>query len=100
MRVNSHYLAALFEPDSVAVIGATERGGSIGAVLMDNMISAGFTGALYPVNPKYRWVRGRRCYRGVAELPQPIDLATVAEARWGERRAITPPANPAARRAE
>ena len=78
MRTNPHYLAPLFEPDSVAIIGATERAGAIGAVLLDNMISAGFAGALYPVNPKYRWVRGRRCYRGVAELPQPTDLAVVA----------------------
>ena len=75
---NTHYLAPLFEPDSVAVIGATERPGAIGAVLMDNMLSAPYAGALHAVNPKYRSVRGVKCYRSIAELPQPVDLAVIA----------------------
>ncbi len=75
---NTHYLAPLFEPDSVAVIGATERLGAIGAVLMENMLSAKYAGALHAVNPKYRWVRGVKCYRSIVELPQPVDLAVIA----------------------
>ncbi|MGZ5095421.1 MAG: CoA-binding protein, partial [Burkholderiales bacterium] len=60
--INSHYLAPLFEPGSVAVIGATERKDAIGAVLMENMLSARYSGALYAVNPKYSQVRGVKCY--------------------------------------
>ena len=75
---STHYLAPLFEPDSVAVIGATERRGAIGNVLIENMISARYTGALHPVNPKHRWVRGLKCYRSIAEVPQPVDLAVIA----------------------
>ncbi|HZN23770.1 MAG TPA: CoA-binding protein, partial [Burkholderiales bacterium] len=75
---SSHYLAPLFEPYSVAIIGATERRGAIGSVLIENMISARYTGALHPVNPKHRWVRGLKCYRSIAEVPQPVDLAVVA----------------------
>ena len=75
---STHYLAPLFEPDSVAVIGATERRGAIGNVLIENMISARYTGALQPVNPKHRWVRGLKCYRSIAEVPQPVDLVVIA----------------------
>ena len=76
--MNSHYLAPLFEPESVAVIGATERAGAIGAVLMENMLAAPYRGRLYAVNPKYRSVRGVRCYPNVGKLPQPAQLAVIA----------------------
>jgi len=76
--MNSHYLASLFEPESVAIVGATERAGAIGAVLIDNMLAARYRGALYAVNPKYRRVRGVACYASVAEIPQPVELAVVA----------------------
>ena len=49
-----HYFAPLFEPASVAVIGASARAGSVGAVLIENMLAAGYRGALYAVNPKHR----------------------------------------------
>ena len=75
---NPHYLAPLFEPESVAVIGATERPGAIGAVLMENMLSAPFSGALHAVNPKYRAVRGVKCYRSIVDLPRPVELAVIA----------------------
>lgn len=75
---STHYLAPLFEPSSVAIIGATERADSVGAVLLDNMISAKYSGSLLAVNPKYRWVRGVKCYRSIAEVRHPVDLAVVA----------------------
>jgi acetyltransferase len=74
----THYLAPLFEPSSVAIIGATERTDAIGAVLIDNMIAAKYSGSLLAVNPKYRWVRGVKCYRSIAEVRHPVDLAVVA----------------------
>jgi acetyltransferase len=73
-----HYLTPLFEPGSVAVIGASENPGSVGAVLMANMRAARYRGALYAVNPKYRGVQGVPCFDSIARVPQRVDLAVVA----------------------
>src|SRR3954469_1794785 len=75
---STHYLAPLFAPDSVAIIGATERPGAVGSVLMENMLSAKFAGALYAVNPKRAQVHGVPCYPNIGDVPQPVDLAVVA----------------------
>ncbi len=73
-----HYLAPLFEPASVAIIGASERAGTIGTVLMRNMLDAGFSGKIFPVNPKHAAVQGLRCYASIADLPERADLAVIA----------------------
>ncbi|MFL6582305.1 MAG: GNAT family N-acetyltransferase [Burkholderiales bacterium] len=75
---STHYLAPLFAPESVAIIGATERPGAVGSVLMENMLSAKFAGALYAVNPKRAQVHGVVCYPSIREVPRPVDLAVVA----------------------
>ena len=73
-----HYLTTLFEPASVAIVGATEKPGKVGAVLVDNMLAAGFRGPLFAVNPKYASVHSVACYESVDRLPQAVDLAVVA----------------------
>ncbi len=73
-----HYLTPLFEPGSVAIVGATEKSGKVGEVLVANMLAAGYRGALFGVNPKYGSVRGVACYASIDKLPQRIDLAVVA----------------------
>jgi acetyltransferase len=73
-----HYLTPLFEPGSVAVIGATEKQGKVGEVLIANMLAAGYRGALFAVNPKYTQVRGVPCFPSVDKLPQRLDLAVIA----------------------
>jgi len=73
-----HYLTPLMEPDCVAVIGATERAGALGAVLVANSLAAGYRGALYGVNPKYRTVQGIPCVRAIADVPRRVDLAVIA----------------------
>ena len=70
-----HYLSSLFEPSSVAVIGASEEPQSVGRVVFKNILDAGFRGQLHAVNPKYGTVLGRRCYRSVEEIGGRIDLA-------------------------
>ncbi len=75
---DKHYLTPLFEPQSVAVIGASERPGAIGGIVLRNLAEAAFRGKLYAVNPKYSSVSGVRCYRDVAQLPAGVDLAVVA----------------------
>jgi len=73
-----HYLAPLFSPGVVAIIGATPREGALGQVLMQNMLAAGFKGVLRAVNPKYRQVQGVRCFRSIADVPERVDLAIIA----------------------
>jgi len=73
-----HYLTALFEPGSVAIVGASETAGKVGTVVLSNMLAAGYRGALFAVNPKYRSVRGVPCYDSVDRLPRGVDLAVVA----------------------
>ena len=73
-----HYLTPLFEPQSVALIGASERAGSIGAVLVANMLASQYAGALYAVNPKYKSVQGVPCFDAIGKVPPRLDLAVVA----------------------
>ena len=73
-----HYLTSLFEPRSVAIVGATEKPGKVGEVLISNMRAAGYRGELLAVNPKYDSVHGVRAYPSVDRLPHPVDLVVVA----------------------
>jgi acetyltransferase len=73
-----HYLTPLFEPRSVAIIGATDKKGKVGEVLIANMLAAGFKGPLFAVNPKYKDVSGVPCFPSVDKLPQRVDLAVIA----------------------
>ncbi|HUL07676.1 MAG TPA: bifunctional acetate--CoA ligase family protein/GNAT family N-acetyltransferase [Candidatus Acidoferrum sp.] len=71
-------LDRLFEPSSVALIGASDRAGSVGRVVLRNLRDGGFTGGIALVNPKHRTIDGVPCYAGVGDLPQPPDLAIIA----------------------
>src|SRR5919112_995796 len=68
----------LFHPQHVALIGASERPGSVGAVVARNLLRAGFDGELLLVNPHLTSLDGVRVYRDVASLPHPPDLAIIA----------------------
>ncbi|MYN10400.1 bifunctional acetate--CoA ligase family protein/GNAT family N-acetyltransferase [Pseudoduganella aquatica] len=68
---------SLFDPGSVAVIGASLRPGSLGAIVLTNMAEGGYAGALWPVNPKYDELLGVRCYSKVSALPNAPDLAII-----------------------
>jgi len=70
-------LDRLFHPRSVAVIGATDRPQSLGATIMNNLLQGGFSGPVWPVNPKRATVAGRVSHADVASLPQAPDLAVV-----------------------
>ena len=73
-----HYFAPLFEPAAVAIVGAGERKGSVGSVLIENMLAAGYRGQLYAVNPKHREVRGVPCFPAIGDVPERVDLAVIA----------------------
>jgi acetyltransferase len=71
-------LDRLFNPASVGLIGATDRAGSVGSVVMRNLRRAGFKGALMLVNPHHRELGGMPVYPDVASLPATPDLAVIA----------------------
>ncbi len=68
-------LVHAFEPKSLALIGASSRMGSVGAVVLDNILKGGFEGDIWPVNPKYTELRCRRCHASVSDIPGIPDLA-------------------------
>jgi len=72
-----HYLAPMLAPRSAALVGASERPGSLGALVMRNL-AAGSLDALYAVNPKYSSVLGRPAYARLTDLPGRPDLAVIA----------------------
>lgn len=70
------HLDSLFSPRHVAVIGASDRPGSVGATVWKNL-SQGFHGPVYPVNPRRESIGGYPCFDSVSELPEAPDLAVI-----------------------
>lgn len=69
---------ALFAPTAIALIGASNRPGSVGSVIARNLFESGFRGPIMPVNPHEQAIRSAVSYRSVADLPTIPDLAVVA----------------------
>ncbi|HYO73923.1 MAG TPA: bifunctional acetate--CoA ligase family protein/GNAT family N-acetyltransferase [Archangium sp.] len=72
-----HPLDALFSPHSVAVVGASERQGSVGRTILWNLISNPFGGTVYPINPNRKNVLGIRAWPSLESLPEPVELAVI-----------------------
>jgi acetyltransferase len=70
-------LDPLFSPKSIAVIGASNRQGSVGRAAFTNILLNEYTGTVYPVNPKEHSISGVRAYPSVLDLPEIVDLAVV-----------------------
>lgn len=70
-------LDALFQPETIALIGASNRPGSVGEVAARNLFRSGFGGLVMPVNPKYRAIAGVKAYPDIASLPEVPDLAVI-----------------------
>ena len=68
---------SLFTPKSVAVVGASSRRGSVGNAIFSNILLSGYTGIVYPVNPKAHGILGVRAYHSVWDLPGAVDLAVI-----------------------
>jgi len=75
--VSIRHLDSLFEPRSVAVIGASDRPASVGATVWHNIKHGGFSGELYAVNPKHAQIGGEPAYASVAALPEVPELAVI-----------------------
>jgi acetyltransferase len=76
-RSEIHPLDALFLPQSVAVIGASERAGSVGRSVLWNLLSSPFGGTVFPVNAKRPNVLGIKAYPSVRDLPDKVDLVVL-----------------------
>lgn len=70
--------APLFEPRTVAVVGASSSSTTIANTFIRRMKDFGYRGAIYPIHPKAEAVEGLRCYPALAETPEPVDYAYVA----------------------
>ena len=70
-------LDAIFRPETVAVIGATDRPGSVGRTIMWNLVSSPFGGTVFPVNSRRPNVLGIKAYPSVSEVPARVDLAVI-----------------------
>jgi acetyltransferase len=75
--MGQHYLSTLFAPQSVAVIGASERPDAVGTIVFRNMLESGFKGTLYPINPGHKKVQGKRAYGSIEEIGKPVELAVI-----------------------
>ncbi len=73
-----HYLNSLFAPKSIAMFGATERQDAVGQVVFQNLLSGGFKGPIYAINPKHEKVQGQQAFADLGALGRPVELAVVA----------------------
>jgi len=76
--MKKHYLQKIFEPQSVAIVGASDRDNSVGAQVMRNIRESGFRGEIYPVNPKHQKIQGINAYASISDIDHPIDLVVIA----------------------
>lgn len=81
-------LDRFLRPKSVAVVGASDKPGALGATLLTNLDRNGYSGAIYPVNPKREEIMGKRCYASVDALPEGVDVAVLAIPRAGVLDAV------------
>ncbi|MDP2792697.1 MAG: bifunctional acetate--CoA ligase family protein/GNAT family N-acetyltransferase [Sulfurisoma sp.] len=77
MNYEQHYLTSLFEPKSIAIVGASETPCSIGAILVRNMLDGAYKGKLFCVNPRHKTVFGHESHESVESIPRRLDLAVI-----------------------
>ncbi len=77
--MNTHYLASLFTPSSVALFGASDRPDSVGGIVLHNLLTSGYGGRVYADQPETRGGAGpERAYASLEDIHEPVDLAVVA----------------------
>jgi acetyltransferase len=76
--MRKHVLHRLFNPQSVALVGASEKPGSVGRQVLQNLIDGGFSGDIYPVNRNYETILGLTAHASIIEIDHAIDLVVMA----------------------
>lgn len=70
-------LEKLFNPKSIAIVGATDEKGKVGNSVCENILNLGYTGNVFLVNPKHEELLGKKCYHELSEIEEEIDLAII-----------------------
>jgi acetyltransferase len=70
-------LEPIFKPESIAILGASDRPGKWGYVMVERPLNTGYDGTIYPVNPNKKYIFGLPSYRSVLDIPHQIDLAVI-----------------------
>ncbi|MGP3668311.1 MAG: acetate--CoA ligase family protein [Candidatus Bathyarchaeota archaeon] len=78
MSSNQTFLDSLFYPRSVAVVGVSAKPQKFGSRYLDALLSFGFKGKIYPINPTAPEILGLKCYRSVKEIPENVDVAFIS----------------------
>lgn len=71
-------LDRMFAPRSLAVVGASDRKGTVGAAIMHNLLEGGFAGKVYPINPHHPTIAGQKAFAKITDLPEGVDLVVIA----------------------
>ena len=72
-----HYLRPMLAPESVALIGASAKPGSLGRNVYDNLLAGGFKGELFAVNPNHTTILERPAFASLTAIGKPVDLAVI-----------------------
>ena len=77
MAKNNPDIRLLFEPAGIAVIGASPNREKIGYKILDNIVSGGYAGRVYPVNPQGGELLGRPVFKSIGDIPEKVDVASI-----------------------
>ncbi len=75
--LSSEAIRSIFEPNSIAIVGASRSPEKVGYLILENLLESGFTGKLYPINPKVDEILGLRTYPSIGNVIEDIDLAVI-----------------------
>jgi acetyltransferase len=70
--------SSILSPKSIAIVGVSQDSEKIGSVILKNLINGGYNGKIYPINPKYEELQGRRVYPNILAIPEDIDMVCIA----------------------
>ena len=87
-RLDHGMIARLLRPSSVAIVGASDKPGALGASILGNLDRCGFAGEVYPINPNRERIGARPCLASVDDLPEGVDVAVLAIPRAGVLDAV------------
>lgn len=77
LNIHTPSLHSIFYPSSIAVVGATDKEGSVGNTLLKNLLLSKFAGDIFPVNPKRTTILNRDCYPNLSAIPKRVDLVVI-----------------------
>jgi acetate---CoA ligase (ADP-forming) len=73
----SRELDAIMQPKSIAVIGASTKVGAVGNEILSKLLEFGYTGDIYPVNPKADEICGKKVYKSISDIPADVEMAVI-----------------------